>query len=151
MSFCQMMLLVIGSAKLVEYRFSVNYGQVFVDYSGNNNHGVNGDSHLTSSKDTVLTDRGAFFDESTSAITIPKNTLVTTDVTLSSTFTLLCWFLSDDKTGVLFHRYKSSDSSNNYLTVSREDSGNKFWLSGKVSGSSPESNFLSNGFANGIQ
>ena len=145
------MLSVICNGALVEYRFGVNYGQVLLDYSSNNNHGVNGDSHLTSSSDTILSDRGAYFDESSDAITIPKNTLVTTDVTLSNTFTILCWFLPQDKDGILFYRYKSGDSSNNYFTVARENNEDKLKLYGKVSGISRTDTGSKNSFRKGNQ
>lgn len=139
------------SLKLVEYRFGVNFGQVFVDYSGNNYHSVNGNSHSTTSKDTTPTDRGSFFYNDINAITIPKNTLVTTDLTISNTFTILCWFNSGGKDGILFNRYKAGDSLNNYLTVSKIGLGNKLKLYGAVSGSYQVTTGTKESFPKGIR
>ena len=150
MAFRVVLLTLICGGALVEYKLGVNYGQVFVDYSSNNNHGVNGNSHLTTSKDSKPTDRGAYFSESSEVITIPKNTLVTSDVTLSTTFSILCWYKSEDKDGTLFYRYKSDDSSNNFFIVQREDSNDKLKLSGKVSGVSQSNTGGTDSFKKGI-
>jgi hypothetical protein len=120
--------------KIVEYQLSKNYGQVFVDYSGNNNHGVNGDSHTTVSKDTMPSDRGAYYTNSQIAITTPYNTLVNTELTLTQPFTLLCWVNVKDKDGVIFDRYKNGDRTKDYITVKRFRTNKNIYIEGAQSG-----------------
>ena len=105
------------AAKLVEYRLAYNYGQVFHDFSGNSMNGVNGLSSTTTTADTTPTDRGAWFPGGSGytsgniQITLPSNDQVSTNLSLPSTFTIACWFLSYSGTGGLtFYRYK--DASN---------------------------------------
>lgn len=80
------------SEKILEYNFGKNFGQVFYDYSGNNNHAVNGESSLTVDQDTKPTDRGAFFARDTeNCIKLPPNDLVTNGFFISPTFSIIIW------------------------------------------------------------
>lgn len=80
------------SEKILEYNFGKNFGQVFYDYSGNNNHAVNGESSLTVYKDTKPTDRGAFFARDIeNCIKLPPNDLVTNGFFISPTFSIIIW------------------------------------------------------------
>lgn len=124
------------TGKLAEYRLSVNFGQKFADYSGNEYHGVNGDSHLTTTKDTIPTDRGAYFNGETMSITAPKNTFITKDLTLIQPFTILCWITCISGKGVVFTRYLSGDIKQSSIEISRVDRDKKISLSGAFSGKS---------------
>ena len=121
----------IESAKVVEYRFGYNYGQIFRDFSNNGRHAVNGLSHSNNDEDSLATDRGAYFNEDQQTVTMPKNTYVTTDITLTSPFTVIAWILSHDKDGYIFMRYKSSSE---YLSIQREEQSDKLIFRGAVSG-----------------
>ena len=46
---------------LVEYKFWLNYGELFYDYSGNSHYGRNGPSEYDTTKNVYYTDRGAYF------------------------------------------------------------------------------------------
>lgn len=113
--------------KIVEYRLGYNYGEVFHDFSGNSRDGVNGDSSTTTLKNTIATDRGAYFGQGDYEITLPPNDQQATAFTLPSTFTVAAWILSHDEDGMLFYRYKDS---NNYFYCRRTDSSNK--ITGRV-------------------
>ena len=54
----------LGLASLVEYRFGRNFGSKFYDYSGNGNHGLNGDGSSPSM--VMSTDRGIYLNGGTS-------------------------------------------------------------------------------------
>ena len=104
-------------AKLVEYRLGYNYGEVFHDFSGNSRDGVNGDSSTTTSKDTIATDRGSYFDNGDFQITLPSNDQQSTAFTLPSTFTIAAWVITYNSDGMIFYRYKDI---NNYFYVKRD-------------------------------
>ncbi|OMJ77428.1 hypothetical protein SteCoe_22987 [Stentor coeruleus] len=119
-----LLILVAESSVLVEYRFADNFGQVFHDYSGNNYHAVNGDSYLTTSKDTTPTDRGAYFDQvGADIITLPSNDKVSTQLNLPSTFTIMLWANSYDDWDYFILYRKNSDGSN-YFYLKRIDTNN---------------------------
>ena len=59
--------------KLAEYRFSIDFGQVFIDYSGNVQTAVSGSSSSTEANDVVCTDRGIYFSGGDSRVTNPAN------------------------------------------------------------------------------
>jgi hypothetical protein len=79
------------SNKLVEYKFGINYGQVFFDYSLNGLNAVNGDSSKSNNLDTTATDRGAFFRDNKNIISLPPNDWNTSSFLLPSTFTINIW------------------------------------------------------------
>lgn len=89
------------SSRFIEYHFYENFGQVFHDYSGNFNHAVNGNSYLTNDFDTLPTDRGAYFDEDETFISLPSNDLVSNEISLSNQFSLSFWVLLKDKESVI--------------------------------------------------
>ena len=76
------------SVELIEYKFGINFGQIFHDYSSNNNYAVNGISSLTTTLDTIATDRGAFF-QGNNIITLPPNDMSASGLILGNTFTIL--------------------------------------------------------------
>ena len=102
------------AAKLVEYRLGYNYGQVFHDFSGNSMDGVNGFTSAVEASDTLQTDRGACFPGLLNTqITLPNNDQQSSQLTLSSTFTIAAWLFSyQQHVGTVFYRYKDS---NNYF------------------------------------
>ena len=86
--FLQALYLVPGS-KLVEYRFGVNFGQVFYDYSENSLYGINGVSSTTLTSDTLATDRGAYFAEGTEVVTFPPNDKSSINFLLPSQYSII--------------------------------------------------------------
>lgn len=85
-------LLFYGSqGKVLEYRFSINFGEVFHDYSKNNNHAVNGESSLTKVSNSWPTDRGAYFDGTKTYILAPPNNKQSNPLTFSSTTSVVFW------------------------------------------------------------
>ena len=76
-------------AKLMEYRFYRNYGQIFNDFSNNNLSAVNGDSSKTTTYDSMPTDRGAYFTGSSVEILLTPNDIATKNYILPSTFSII--------------------------------------------------------------
>ena len=89
------LLLLVSSKKIIEYKFSQNFGLVFFDYSENKNRAINGESATKPQKSTQATDRGAFFYSSDSTITLPPNTLIDS-FSLPAQFTIVFWSLVKD-------------------------------------------------------
>ncbi|OMJ66550.1 hypothetical protein SteCoe_36570 [Stentor coeruleus] len=112
-------LVIARTEKIVEYRFSDNFGQVFHDYSGYNFNAVNGDNSLTSDGDTIPTDRGAYFrTDMNCLITLPPNDKIEAGLSLSNTFTITIWALShDNEDNYIFYRKKYDGS--NYFYIQR--------------------------------
>lgn len=77
--------------KLLEYRPSVNFGQIFYDYSENFQSGVNGFSSSTTISDTIATDRGAYFQDNTGVITMPPNDVILSSFSLPIESSLVLW------------------------------------------------------------
>jgi hypothetical protein len=96
---------------LIEYKFGLNYGEVFFDYSRNGKEAVNGESYLTSTYNTIATDRGSYFNNS--KITLPYNDIVPSWFLLPSQFSLSIWMLSAN-TGCIFSRFLDN---NNYISI----------------------------------
>jgi hypothetical protein len=75
------------ASKIVEYKFGINFGQVFYDYSDSFNHGQNGQNISTTTSDTIPTDRGAYFTSSfNSYIKLPPNEKVSSSLSIGSIF-----------------------------------------------------------------
>ena len=89
------LLLLVSSKKIIEYKFSKNFGLVFFDYSENKNRAINGESITKPQKSTQAIDRGAYFNSSDSTITLPPNTLINS-FTLPEQFTIVFWSLVRD-------------------------------------------------------
>ena len=49
------------ATSIIDYQFNQNFGQIFTDYSSNSNYVVNGVLSTSAFKDTIPTDRGAYF------------------------------------------------------------------------------------------
>ena len=97
------------AAKLAEYRFGNNFGQVFLDYSGNSQTAINGESVTDTKKDVICTGRGIFINGGDSQVKMPPNTVQTTSFVLPSTWSVIMWVNSDSDDGVLFHRFNSNN------------------------------------------
>lgn len=96
------------SVKVLEYRFANNFGQLFDDFSGNSQFGLNGQSNLTEKSDALCTDRGVFFDK-INKIQLPPNPYQPTSFTLPPTFSIFTWQnTKKTSTGNLFSRKLSS-------------------------------------------
>jgi hypothetical protein len=100
---------------LVEYKFGLNYGQVFNDYSNYTRHAVNGASYLNTTYDTIATDRGAFFSDRRSTITLPANDYMPSGFLLPSNFSISIWLYVTDQDTV-FLRYKNNT---NYFSIQK--------------------------------
>ena len=97
------------ASKIVEYRPSINFGQVFYDFSGNKNHGVNGVDSTSTTSDVFSTDRGAYFGGA-SVITMPPNDQVPTAIYLSPVYSVVIWVNLFSKNSFLyFDYYQPSD------------------------------------------
>lgn len=79
------------------YYFSENFGQIFHDYTQNQNPAVNGDSNLTTSHDTIPLDRGAYFSDHNSSlssyISFPQNEIVSKGFSTYSGLYVSFWVL----------------------------------------------------------
>ena len=83
---------VLSYTYLVKYNFGLNFGQMFYDYSGNGNHGQNGDSLSLDSYDTVPTDRGTYSD-GRKYIKLPPNSQVSSSVNIGTAYSITLWYL----------------------------------------------------------
>lgn len=111
------------ATKIVEHRFGYNFGKKFHDFSGNGHHSVNGLNSQTTTHDTIGTDRGAYFYNSNSQITLPSNDLVPTYFNLPTTFTMAAWILNlGNSKSDIFTRYKDN---NNYFYITKTSSEDK--------------------------
>ena len=63
--------MVSASDLLLSYKLSQNFGQKFHDYSSNHFDGINGETTAKDPKDTIGTDRGAYFYEGDKEINLP--------------------------------------------------------------------------------
>lgn len=108
---------------LVEYRLGYNFGQVFHDYSGHGNDGINGDSIGSAVNDAFITDRGIYLSDLTSYIKSPYNEKVPININLSTAFCFSLWVMAAfDEDGCLLQRTKDS---NNLLSLGRDKKSNK--------------------------
>lgn len=108
-SFCTL------AKQLVYYKFGSNFGQIFYDYSGNGNHGQNGNSISNITNDIIPTDRGAYYVGVSNYIMLPPNDKVPTPISLESTFSILLWV-------------KPLDNRNYYITYRIKDASNYFFI-----------------------
>ena len=60
--------------EIARYEFANEYGIAFYDYSGNEEHAVNGIALANTSQDAGVSDRGVYF-VSNEVITLPANEL----------------------------------------------------------------------------
>ena len=100
---------------LVEYKFSINFGKFFWDYSGNNHHGEN----QLSSNTIYLTDRGIYLLSTDSRINTPDNLQLPTSVTY------LAWVMPTDSEFRLLFRVKDT---NNRYHLGRKASTNAVYI-----------------------
>ena len=109
----------LGLASLVEYRFGRNFGSKFYDYSGNGNHGLNGDGSSPSM--VMSTDRGIYLNGGTSHVMVEKQ------FNIPSIFSVIIWLITLDVDGKIFFR-----GGPNYYEILREKSGEKSVLNAKL-------------------
>ena len=83
---------------LVEYKLWKNYGEIFYDSSGSNNHGVNGQIGVGTIKNTYYTDRGAYFNKQ-SVIFIPALKVY------PSPNTVIIWMNANTDNGRIYSRW----------------------------------------------
>ncbi|OMJ81592.1 hypothetical protein SteCoe_17901 [Stentor coeruleus] len=131
-------------AKIIEYKFGTNFGQIFYDYSGNNRHAVNGNSSLTLDYDTKPTDRGAFFAKDIeNRIKLPPNDVATSNFYLGSKFSVVLWIMTGNSCNItIFCRL--SLNSNYVLKIKRLLNTNAIWLRYKQNSDFPSAIFGQN-------
>ncbi|OMJ66638.1 hypothetical protein SteCoe_36451 [Stentor coeruleus] len=106
-----------SGATILNYHFAEDYGQIIHDYSLNGNDAVNGASSETTSYDTVATDRGAYFkDTTTTYITLPPNDIIKSGFSLGNSFSIVQWALSFDSYDEYLSYRTNSDSSQYFYT-----------------------------------
>lgn len=106
-----------SGAAILNYHFAEDYGQIIHDYSLNGNDAVNGDSSETTSYDTIATDRGAYFkDTSTAYITLPPNDIINSGFSLGNTFSIIQWIFSFDSYDEYLSYRTNSDFSQYFYT-----------------------------------
>ena len=114
---------------IAEYRFGVNFGQVFMDYSGNGWYGVNGDSLSVDSNDVDCTDRGIYFSGGDSRVEMPSNSKVSGAFNLPSNWSAMMWVNLETTVGIILRR---ADSGSGPLFFVYQDSNNKISARVKV-------------------
>ena len=120
----------VGGSNLVHYKFGSNFGQIFYDYSGNGNHGQNGDSTDQDEKDTIPDSRGAYFKDNNRFIRLPYNSIKDEALSLGSQFSILMWFYhSDVEPYNTFLIKRANQNHTNSFTVVREISLDSYYLS----------------------
>ena len=102
-------------SSIVDYRFGINFGMWFWDYSGNNNHGEN----KLSPSSIYLTDRGVFLLSIDSRISAPDN------LELPSSVTYLAWVMPTDSEFRLLFR---GINQNNRYHLGRKVSGSAVYI-----------------------
>ena len=110
----------VRGSDLMKYKFHQNFGEVFYDYAGNYLFSVNGKSSLDSLRNTIGTDRGAYFPEGNSVITLPPNG-VSGSFEFPQVFSVVFWVLVKDYTFYCFY----CKSSSGLLYVRRYSIGSK--------------------------
>lgn len=97
---------------LLDYRFGKNYGETFYDFSGNKNHGINGNG--IASYKVKSTDRGIFLTQGINFITIPSN------FSYPSIYAVNFWIMSNSTNGLIFVK----NSKNYYYNLGKLDQVN---------------------------
>ena len=120
---------------IVDYRFYNNIGQVFYDYSGNNYHAVNGETHLNQVNDVAYSDRGIYFSNNYQIVNLPPNTLITTGYTLQSPFSVILWFYSMETSSKeigLYRRYLTTGNRERFVVLRYNDFSLKYLCELKI-------------------
>ena len=84
----------VNSQILLDYRFGKNYGDTFYDYTGNKNHGINGNG--VSSSKVKSTDRGIFIAQGAYYISIPST------FSYPTVYAVNFWIMSNSMDGLIF-------------------------------------------------
>ena len=102
----------------LEYKFYMNFGQRFIDYSGSGFDGINGSYLCKDKDDAIITDRGIFMNQDNHQVTIP---IVNSNAQLlfdSLEFSIALWIKitknTQDLTKNIFIRFIDS---NKYLRI----------------------------------
>jgi hypothetical protein len=112
---------IVLSATVLEYRFGLNFGQVFYDFSNNGHYAVNGLNSSIDSWDAPLTDRGLYMwsNYCNNGVTLPPNDQTSSiSLSLPSSFSIISWVLSYDYSKRPYFTAFNSTNSNN-MTIHR--------------------------------
>ena len=111
-----LLITILAQSSLVDYKFWNDICQIFQDYSGNNQHSINGGSISTNSLDTICTDRGSYF-TSQAYISLPPNSLVESSINLfPESFTSL--YIYPIISGTILSRSLSKYGFSQFFTIS---------------------------------
>ena len=116
--FLAVLVIVVKSTNtIISYSFGSILGQVFNDFSGY--FSVNGVSYLNTLKDTLPTDRGAYFSTGNlvNLITLPPNGYQGTTLYLTSEFSVAFWILSINDYD--YYAFYHGSSSTDYFYIIR--------------------------------
>ncbi|OMJ71366.1 hypothetical protein SteCoe_30452 [Stentor coeruleus] len=114
-----LLLTLVSSTKIVDYRFGYNFGQVFHDYSLSGNDAINGNSVSTTTYDTIPTDRGAYYSyTSGQMITLPPNSQQSNGLSLGSKFYICMWVLVQQ--GNYYLTYRENTGKTQYFYLYRQ-------------------------------
>ena len=109
------------SSKLLEYRPSINFGQVLFDFSGNGLHAVNGDASTSTTNDVFCTDRGAYFGGANQVITMPSNDVVPTPLYFPSVYSVIMWAYVFSYSSILYLDYNNPNT--NFVVINTMTGG----------------------------
>ena len=110
-------------SQLVNYKFGLNFGQIFYDYSESGNYGQNGASTSVDTSDTIPTKTGAYFSTTNDCfIKLPPNSIKSSSISIGPTFSIVMWLNSLDNQDVyILNRFKDSS---NYFYLKRIEASN---------------------------
>ena len=107
------------ASNIVNYKFGSNFGQIFYDYSGSGNHGMNGNSTISDPYDTISIDRGAYFPTQNLYIRLPPNEYVPNSFNLNGDFSILMWFSTFHLPADYYITRRYNSNMSNLLSLSR--------------------------------
>lgn len=123
-------------ASVVEYRFGLNFGSRFFDYSGSGNHGLNGGGTLSNM--VKSTDRGIFLNAGTSHVKLEQS------FALADKFSIIFWVMPLNFDGTIFYR---GDSDN--FIIGRITSGKKLTFTYTINNQNASDQGEGNSFTEG--
>lgn len=82
---------VLATSVRLEYKFYKNFGQRFIDYSGNGFDGINGGLLCQDKNDSLITDRGVMLTRDEHRITIPIVNSAGELLFNSNSFSIILW------------------------------------------------------------
>ena len=116
------------ASHLVSYKFGLNFGQIFYDYSGSGNHGQNGNTLDSDISDTIPIDRGAYFNTQYSLIKLPPNDIKPDSLKLGSDFSMIMWFYPLQISSYSYFMLRFRNDWANYIELWHANDLKKFYV-----------------------